>query len=338
MKRRTVTCLSVVALGLVGAGPARGASESPAGAAARDGGRYALAGGCYGLRSRSLGLLVAKSADGAYRASAGGVADAEPFRMQATDLGKYLFYGRGRDFLAVGSGDQVESGPEASEAANWRVDAAGSGTFRIVSLATGKALATSGNGGGLVLADPASAGAAALFSFERASGCAVYPEVEVNAVGKPFTRTPRYGEVRGLIDAHMHMMAFEFLGGRAHCGRPWHPFGAPYALVDCVDHQPNGCGAVLENVLFKNPARCHDPVGWPTFKDWPHPKSLTHEQSYYKWLERAWRGGLRVFVNLLVENGVLCELYPLKQNSCNEMDAVRLQAKRIYELQDYIDA
>jgi hypothetical protein len=26
----------------------------------------------------------------------------------------------------------------------------------------------------------------------------------------------------------MYMMAFEFLGGSAHCGRPWHRYGAPY--------------------------------------------------------------------------------------------------------------
>ena len=137
----------------------------------------------------------------------------------------------------------------------------------------------------------------------------------------------------------MHGMAYEFLGGRAHCGKPFHRFGAPYALRDCPDHEAgNGCAAALENVLYGNPARCHDPVGWPTFKDWPHPESLTHEQSYWRWLERAWRGGLRVYVNLFVENRILCELYPLKQNSCDEMDSVLLQAKRIREMQDYIDA
>jgi hypothetical protein len=59
---------------------------------------------------------------------------------------------------------------------------------------------------------------------------------------------------------------------------------------------------------------------------------------YYKWLERAWRGGLRLFTNLLVDNGQLCELYPYKRNSCNEMAGVRLQHQRIHELQDYIDA
>ena len=147
------------------------------------------------------------------------------------------------------------------------------------------------------------------------------------------------GEVKGIIDLHLHMTAFEFLGGRAHCGRPWHRYGAPYALVDCPDHQVgNGCGAVLENALYGNPARCHDPVGWPTFKDWPHHDSLTHEQTYYKWVERAYMGGLRLFVNLYVENRALCELYPLKQNDCDEMASVRLQNRDLDALQDYIDA
>ncbi|MEK6277005.1 MAG: peptidase [Actinomycetota bacterium] len=306
--------------------------------------RYALAGGCYGLRSQSLGRFVAKDGAGGYSASAGNVSGAEPFRMQATDLGSYLFFGRQADFLAVGSpvvplGPQssVESAPGASEAADWRVDNAGPGAFRVVSLKDGKALAVA-SGGELTLADAASAGDSAAFSFQRTEGCPVYPEVDTNAVGKPLRRKPRYGETRGFVDAHMHMMAFEFLGGSVHCGRPWHRYGAPYALVDCADHQPNGCAAVLENVLYGNPARCHDPVGWPTFKDWPHHASLTHEQSYYKWLERAWRGGQRVFVNLFVENKVLCELYPLKRNSCDEMTSVRLQAQDIHDLEDYIDA
>ena len=145
--------------------------------------------------------------------------------------------------------------------------------------------------------------------------------------------------MRGLLDAHMHMMAFEFLGGRVHCGRPWHPYGVASALVDCPDHEPMGAGAIGENVLsYGNPVGTHDTRGWPTLKDWPHHASLTHEQTYYRWLERSYRAGLRLMVNLLVDNEVLCTLYPYKKNSCNEMDGVRLQARRLRELQDYIDA
>src|SRR4029079_10825728 len=95
-------------------------------------------------------------------------------------------------------------------------------------------------------------------------------------------------------------MAFEFLGGDAHCGKPWDRYGAPYALVDCQDHTlTGGNGAALEALLSGRPTR--DPVGWPTFKDWHAPESLTHEGTYWKWMERSWRGGQRVFVQLLVE-------------------------------------
>jgi microsomal dipeptidase-like Zn-dependent dipeptidase len=297
--------------------------------------RYTIAGGCFGLHSEAVGAFVAKGG-GTYAASAAGVSDAEPFRMQATTLGRYLFYGPSRDFLAT-QGDLTQAAAEPSDSSDWAVDES-AGAFTITNGFEGRQLAVAGDGA-LVTVAAGTAGDAGRFAFREASGCATYPEVEVNATGGPSTGSPIYGEVSGLLEGHMHGMAFEFLGGRAHCGKPWHRFGAPYALVDCPDHEAgNGCGAVLENVLYGEPARCHDPVGWPTFRDWPHPKSLTHEQSYYKWIERAWRGGLRVYVNLLVENRVLCETYPLKQNNCDEMASVELQAQRLYELQDYIDA
>jgi microsomal dipeptidase-like Zn-dependent dipeptidase len=133
-------------------------------------------------------------------------------------------------------------------------------------------------------------------------------------------------------------MAFEFLGGEVHCGRPWHPYGVTRALRDCDDHTATGGkGAVLESFLSGDPDG-HDPVGWPTFVDWPAPDSLTHEGTYYRWMERSYRGGLRLFVNLLVENNKLCEVYPLKRNSCDDMDSIRLQAKRMRQLERYVDA
>ena len=163
----------------------------------------------------------------------------------------------------------------------------------------------------------------------------------MNVTGAPFAGVSPFQEVRGYADAHTHGMAYEFLGGGAHCGKPWDRFGAPYALVDCEDHQ-TGTNP-LEAALSERPT--HDPVGWPTFRDWPAPDSLTHEGTYYRWLERSWRGGQRLFVNLLVENNQLCRLYPFgpdgtptSKNSCDDMDSVRLQAQRMHELQDYVDA
>ena len=169
------------------------------------------------------------------------------------------------------------------------------------------------------------------------SGCTAFPEVSTNVTGDPFSGVSKTQEVRGYIDAHTHGMAFEFLGGDVHCGRPWSPYGVEVALKDCPDHElTGGYGAVMESFLSGNTS--HDPVGWPTFKDWPAPESLTHEGTYYKWMERSWRGGQRILVNLLVENNKLCEIYPLKRNSCDDMDSIRLQAKDMYALQDYVDA
>src|SRR3954467_11382249 len=245
-------------------------------------------------------------AGGCYAVS--GLESSGPLRLQATDLGTYLLYTKDGLYLTRHADGSVTPEGAPSADAVWRV------------------------GDGLTLEGRPAA-------FTPAPGCAIYPEVQTNVTGAPSKGATPFGEVRGLLDAHMHMMAFEFLGGRAHRGKPGDPFGAPYPLVDSPDHYiANGSAAVLENALYGDPARQHDPVGWPTLKDWPNYKSLTHEQSYYKWLERAWRGGLRVFVNLLVENKVLCEVYPYKKNDCDEMASIRLQNRDIHQLQDYIDA
>ena len=298
--------------------------------------RYDLANGCYAVRSVALDRYVTKTADG-YAASAGARGQAEPFFMEPPELGRYLLYGPARDFLAVnGAGDGVESAAEPSDRAEWAVKEKGT-AFTLTSIAAAQPLAV-GQDGSLGLGGSAENAA---FEFEKTKGCTAYPEVDVSAVGEPAGGETSYGEAAGLVDAHMHMMAFEFLGGRVHCGRPWHRYGVEYALDDCPDHYPNGEGAVLENALSGGSRPTHDPVGWPTFADWPAPDSLTHEQSYYKWLERAWMGGLRVFVNLMVDNEQLCDVYPYKAeraNPCNEMSTVRLEIQRIFELQNYIDA
>ena len=337
--------------------------------------RYAMAGGCYAVKS-SDGSYVERSGDG-FAATAASAEAAEPFHFQATDLGSYLLFGSRADFLAAsegaigevaygvtrstpgatagglvleqtdaaadtaarsdanraaGRGAAVVAASEPSELADWTIDGE-AGSFTIVLPATEQALTTD-DSGTLVLGDTP-----AEFSFERRDGCAEFPEVEVNVEGPILGGRTPFQEVRGWLDAHLHAMAFEFIGGRSRCGRPWHRFGVTYALVDCPDHEPGGHGAVLEAALSGgDPVTGHNTDGWPTFEGWPKPGSLTHEQVYYKWLERSWRGGLRIFVDLLVDNGQLCEIYPYRRNSCDEMESVALQARRTRELERYIDA
>ena len=262
--------------------------------------RYALAGGCYRL-----------------------AAGQRPLHFRATALGQYLLYTADRRF--VGTGGAIVAKP--SDATVWTARPAGGGRLTLTNQASAQRLAI----GGVTALLPT-----------RTTGCTAYPESQVNVTGDPTGGVTPFQEVRGYVDAHTHGMAFEFLGGHAHCGKPWDRFGAPYALVDCPDHtNTRGYGAVLEALLSGKPT--HDPVGWPTFKDWPAAASLTHEGTYYTWMERSWRGGLRLFTNLLVENNQLCQIYstlyaPLKHNSCDDMDSVRLQAKDMYAFQDYVDA
>ncbi|HEY9563982.1 MAG TPA: hypothetical protein VIR30_09455, partial [Nocardioides sp.] len=265
--------------------------------------RYAVAGGCYALNGQKI-------------------------TFRATDLGVHLLYTTRRTFVTGNLGTQVILAKSPTRLAEWTTQRTSKGfTFR---LHDGRYLATRGT---TLVATKAPG----YFQLRRTTGCTSYPEVQVNVQGAPHKGATSYQEVRGYVDAHVHGMAFEFLGGSVHCGRPWHKYGPEFALKDCVDHElTGGKGALLESVLSGEPS--HDPVGWPTFKDWPAPKSLTHEGTYYKWTERAWRGGQRLLVNLLVENGKLCQIYPLKRNSCDDMKSAKLQAKDMRLLERYIDA
>jgi hypothetical protein len=326
-RRLKVTVVTLAAL----------ACAAPSAHAAGDA-RYALANDCFALRAQATGKFVVQEAAGGWRASGAQATEGEPFFLKPTDLGSYMLFGKDKDFLSADSGGKVTTAADGGPLGDWRVDDAGD-AFRIALPAQKRTLAVAGGGDALTLEDPATAGERGLFNFVKAGGCSEFPEAVTTATGEPARGRYGFGDVRGLVDAHIHMMAFEFLGGSAHCGKPWDRYGIAHALVDCPDHYPaNGRGAVLENALGGDPAGSHDPVGWPTFKDWPAYNSLTHENTYWKWLERAWRGGLRVYVNLFVDNGKLCDVYWLKRNPCDEMNTVRLEAKDIYQLQDYIDA
>ena len=156
---------------------------------------------------------------------------------------------------------------------------------------------------------------------------------EINVTGEPFRGTDAQGDVRGFVDAHNHLMTNEAFGGRMICGKPFSDAGIADALKDCPEHYPNGEFALFDQLTGSGN---HEPTGWPTFKDWPSHDSLTHQQNYYAWLERAWRAGQRVMVTDLTSNAVICSLLP-KDRGCDEMESVRLQADKTYEMQDYID-
>ena len=290
-------------LRLIGAALAMLAVAPSAAAAADTSSRYSLANGCY--------TLVGSNGQP--------VGGAERVRLQATALGRYLLYRPDRTFVAARGDGSVGPAATPSPAADWRVAEAGGDNFTLRPLSS-EALQVTGR-------------------FAPAEGCAVYPEAELNATGRPGPAELPYGRVGGLVEGHMHWMTFEYFGRRFHCGRPWHTYGIPYALPDCSEIEgPQGTAAPVQNTLnYGNPAQPHDTRGYPQMTEWG-PGNLTYEGTYWRWIERAYLGGLRLMVMGVNENRLLCQLQAQRETNCNEMDTMRRGFKAIRELEDYVDA
>ncbi|MDX1635570.1 MAG: hypothetical protein R3280_13095 [Marinobacter sp.] len=238
-----------------------------------------------------------------------------------------------------------------SDLATWQLQPEQGRGFSLASQVTGLLLAVT-EGGGLALASPALADANSVFVLTEAQDCAAYPEAELNAEVIDSKGPARYlrevdrfrgvpgidkDAVFGFVDTHSHISAYEFIGGRINYGAPFHRFGVTHALQDCeASHGPWGATGFVEWVTSGSGP--HDTQGWPTFNDWPRHDSLQHHQSYYRWLERAHLAGMKILVNHLVHNEVLCAINPQKKNDCDPMAAILLQIQRMYEMQDYIDA
>lgn len=152
--------------------------------------------------------------------------------------------------------------------------------------------------------------------------------------------------MRGLVDAHTHITSYEFMGGKMMHGKPFHRWGVTQALNDsAVIHGPNGSLDLIGNLYSFNDANFrYDTRGWPDFPWWPNHEQMTHSGYYYKWIERAWLGGVRLMVTHLVENEVLCNAQKtinpaswVNPNDCNTMNSIQLQINRLKQMQEYID-
>ncbi|WP_327141675.1 peptidase [Nocardia sp. NBC_01327] len=262
--------------------------------------RYSLVNGCYRIDTPAGPLVPASG----------------PYRMHATALGQYLLYGRQGEVLD-GSTGSIHPAQNPSANAVWTVDGSGAGGFTLTNSAT-------------KTSTPA--------TFVQDTGCADFPEAQVGATGTPGPSVGADGSIVGTIDAHVHVSAYEFMGGDFHCGRPWHPYGVTYALPDCAQYRTGTNGLVANFLDYGEPSHPSDTKGWPTFHDWPKPSMVTTEGTYWTGIERAWKAGLRVMTVDLVDNESLCAMMTDRRNPCNDMTSVRTEAADMHALQDYVDA
>lgn len=336
--------------------------------------RYSFNNQCFALLSKGAGKYVAVNG-ASYAATADAVTAADAFYMKPTALGQYLLYNKSSKLLLAGTpvttqdlasatdntiftvkanGDTTsypaapvfDKTPVLADLNNYRnfIDPNKLDTVFTLTANNGQRLAV-GTGGVLTLA-AATEDASQRFSFEAVNGCVNFPEAHDNTVGDTFKGTykdtiTQKEQVLGMADVHVHMVSTNFLGGAMH-GAPFHKFGITHALADCASNHGRMGSTDALSAAYEGDTNGHQTAGWPTFPEWPSAHSLTHHAIYWKWIERAWKGGLRIAVNDLVENETLCELQRTESGAptmdCNEMNSARDQIGTTYAMQDYIDA
>ena len=291
----------------------------------------ALDGVCAALQAydgtRALGYVVRRSAGYGFTSSA---ASATPFRLEATQLSRYqLFDTTGAPAYQSIAGF-ILAGDKYGDRADYTVAVSGD-RYRFTSTATGQVM-------GQFLGSLGAGGSSSSVALTTATGCYDPPDISPGVTGTAAPGVDGSGKLVGTIDAHAHITAAAAFGGRLHCGEAWAPGGVRDALAGCASHASLNVGALFEGIIGGTDAVRSAEDGWPTFGDWPQHNTLLHEASYYRSIERSWRSGQRVLNALLVGNRLICELFPYRDTSCDEMDQVRVQARYLSSLQDYIDA
>ncbi|MGB0893872.1 MAG: ricin-type beta-trefoil lectin domain protein [Parashewanella sp.] len=327
-------------------------------AASADDAVHQLAQGCYAIKSPERNRFLIRYHKGgpfddglSYKTEPQNIAQAERFYFKPTKFKHFLIYDRAGRYLAGHQPVQASSGRYAGPYAEFRTEAVSNGKggyhFKFHSVGMNHTLRHDTGNGGIFYSTLV--GGEQQWDLVPTTGCRTYPEAELNiARTNKADQHPRVGDqIKGFSDVHTHLNSNEFMGGRFLHGDPFHPYGVAHALDDgSGDHGPWGALDIIGNLMGEgNIGARHDTRGWPDFPSWPKRSTVSHQQAYYKWIERSHKAGLRVMVTHLVENEVLCNAQStinpagwIKKNSCNTMDSIRLQAKRLKEMQAYIDA
>lgn len=316
-----------------------------------------LAQGCYAIYSPLTGKYARQHHVGgpvndglSYLLNTQDKSQAARFYFKPTALGKFMLKDQDQRFLGTHLPMEVSAGKTVGEFVEWEIKPSQEDGFLFTASKLNLSLKHNVKNGALYLAggldftpNPEES-----LQLVAQNNCTEFPEATVNVSGN---RNRLKGDVnqpvRGFIDPHTHITSYEFMGGKMMAGRPFSPWGVEHALRDSKDlHGDKGALDIIGNLYtYGDLKNRYDTRGWPDFPWWPNYKQMSHMGYYYKWIERAYLSGLRIMVTNLVENEVLCNLQRtinpaswINPNSCNTMDSIYLQIKRLHEMQDYIDA
>jgi microsomal dipeptidase-like Zn-dependent dipeptidase len=174
--------------------------------------------------------------------------------------------------------------------------------------------------------------------------------------------------LRGIADLHVHQFSNLGFGGAVFWGSTHHKGGIDKALPWCdwtwdfpilpglslspdfhptlgfkahgtVVHQSFDCwgDGVGISIGCNSYEGVHATNGTGPFEGWPKWSTATHQQMYYKWLERAYKGGLRLFVQLAVNNQLACLISGKRWLDCADMPNIDRQIDGAYALEAFID-
>lgn len=331
---------------------------------------YELANGCFSLAAGSPGQYryLRAAEDGTnYAFTAETPDDAARFLARPADLGVYLLRDVDGGYLigenarfgrtTVLISDVLLNQDSYVSPAEWQLEArdGSTGHFSLHNRALDRYLGPAG-------ARSRSVQQALDVTFVENEGCAPFPELTLDATGTVRKTHFDDGTLYGIADQHSHLFTnFGFGAGGTFHGSPFHRLGVEHALPDCEPfHGPEGSkdilgffygggqfdvGTATTALIFGDTGQFnHYTAGYPEFTDWPGPPGDdTHQTQYYRWIERAYLGGLRLIVQHATSNQVLCELVTgahaqTGRISCDEMVSAERTIDETYALERYIDA
>ena len=195
-------------------------------------------------------------------------------------------------------------------------------------------------------------------SVPRSQGTCVRPTrptIAEPATGWSPAQEPR-GVMRGFLDMHLHLLGHMAHGGRNVVGEPAPIVNGQFVLdgsanintaldpaTDVAVHKIKFHGLFNDASGEGTGDGARSEFGAPYFSGWPKWTSTTHQQTYYVWLERAWRGGLRSTTMFASHVESLCktslkatreESWPICEDS---MRWVVDQLRMAYDFQRFID-
>ncbi|WP_144391819.1 membrane dipeptidase [Pleionea sediminis] len=323
---------------------------------------YNLAQKCYAIQSPRNGDFLQKYHRGgalnnglSYRFRNISSNSAARFFMKPTGLGRYMLTDVDGRFLGGHFTMRVTAGRSAGRFSEWQVNATSDRRhghlyeFRLTGL--NMKLRHNYRKGKAYFFDmwnPFNRRSESKFKLVSLSNCTPFPEITTNVEADTDLLKGHVGSpIRGYVEGHAHVTSYEFIGGKLLHGKPFDRWGVAEALKDSrAIHGPNGSLDIVGNLLEYGGLNFrYDTRGWPDFPFWPNHKQLTHTGYYYKWMERAYLSGLRLMVTHITDNKTLCRVQStlnpkswIGANSCNEMDSIRLQVRRLNEIQEYVDA